>query len=60
MQVCGKGRKRKKMTDCKACPIAIINIYGDIGCPKLKDWLTREEYKEKKILDNCPENKEQK
>lgn len=46
------------MTDCKVCPIAIINIYGDIGCPLVKDWVTRDEYKEgKKILDNCPKNK---
>ena len=51
----------RKMTDCKACPVAIINIYGDIGCPKLKDWITREEYKEgRKILEDCPKNKEQK
>ena len=47
------------MTDCKACPVAIINIYGDIGCPKLKDWITREEYKNgKKVLENCPNTEE--
>ena len=47
------------MADCKACPVAIINIYGDIGCPKLKDWITREEYKSgKKVLENCPNTEE--
>lgn len=53
-------REGRKMNDCKVCPIAIINIFGDIGCPKTKDWLTHQEYKSgKKILDNCPK-KEQK
>lgn len=46
------------MNDCKQCEHSRINWLGDIGCVKLKDWLTREEYKTKKILDNCPENKE--
>ena len=48
------------MNDCKACPIAIINVFGDIGCPMLKDWLTHQEYKTKKILDDCPKNKGEK
>lgn len=48
------------MTDCKQCKDVLINWLGDIGCPKLKDWITREEYKEgRKILEDCP-NKEQK
>ena len=47
------------MTDCKQCEHSRINWLGDIGCVKLKDWLTREEYKTKKILDNCPKNKEE-
>lgn len=46
------------MTDCKVCPIAIINIFGDIGCPILKDWLTHQEYRNGKIkLDSCPKEK---
>ena len=45
------------MTDCKQCDKVLINWLGDVGCPLLKDWLTRAEYKEKKILDNCPKNR---
>lgn len=49
------------MTDCKECDKALINWLGDIGCVELKDWVTREEYQEgKKILENCPKNKEEK
>lgn len=50
----------RTMNDCKQCKKVLINWLGDVGCPLLKDWLTRQEYKEKKILDNCPLNKEQK
>ena len=49
------------MNDCKECDKVLINWLGDLGCLILKDWICREEYKEgKKILDNCPKNKEQK
>ena len=48
------------MNDCKQCEHHGISIWGDIGCFLLCDWLTKEEYKDKKILDNCPLNKEQK
>ena len=49
------GRKGRKMNDCKQCDKVLINWLGDLGCSTLKDWITREEYKEgKKILDNCP------
>ena len=42
------------MNDCKQCEHSIVNMFG-IGCDKLKDWITREEYKDgKKVLDNCP------
>lgn len=41
------------MTDCKNCDKAIINIFG-IGCIEKKDWLTYQEYKHKKVLDDCP------
>lgn len=47
------------MNDCKQCKESVVDIYGDVGCKILFDWLTRQEYKEKKILDNCPK-KEQK
>ena len=48
------------MNDCKDCDKVMYSVFGDVGCPILKDWITREEYKEgKKILDNCPK-KEQK
>ena len=47
------------MTDCKDCDKVMYSVFGDVGCPILKDWLTRQEYKTKKILDNCPKNKEQ-
>ena len=43
------------MTDCKQCKNVLINWLGDLGCPLLKDWITREEYKNgKKVLENCP------
>lgn len=43
------------MNDCKQCDKVLINWLGDLGCPLVKDWVTRDEYKEgKKILDNCP------
>ena len=42
------------MTDCKECDNVVYSIFGDVGCLVLKDWLTHQEYKEKKILDNCP------
>lgn len=49
------------MTDCKQCKDVLINWLGDLGCGALKDWITREEYKEgRKILEDCPKNKEQK
>ena len=42
------------MNDCKQCENSIINMFG-IGCDKLKDWLTHQEYKNGKVkLDNCP------
>lgn len=50
----------KQMTDCKQCDKVVINVFGDTGCLLLRDWLTKEEYQDKKILDNCPKNKEQK
>ncbi len=42
------------MNDCKECPNHRISPFGDVGCVVLMDWLTREERKEKKVLDNCP------
>lgn len=57
MQMVGKG---KQMTDCKQCKEHGISMWGDVGCFILRDWISRDEYKEgKKILDNCPK-KEQK
>ena len=41
------------MNDCKKCDKAIINMFG-VACSELKDWLTHQEYKTKKVLDNCP------
>ena len=53
--------KRKiKMTDCKQCEHSIVNRFG-IACKEKRDWLTHQEYRAgKKILDDCPKNKEQK
>ena len=49
------------MNDCKQCEEHGISMWGDIGCFIIHDWITREEYKEgKKVLDDCPKNKEQK
>lgn len=42
------------MTDCKKCKEHQESIFGDIGCSILRDWLTREERKTKKVLDDCP------
>lgn len=50
----------RTMTDCKQCEHHRISMFFDIGCVLLRDWMTREEYKDKKILDNCPKNKEEK
>lgn len=47
-------RKGKLMRDCKQCEESVIDIYGDIGCKILVDWLTHQEYKQKKVLDGCP------
>ena len=48
------------MTDCKQCEHSIVNRFG-IACKEKRDWLTHQEYRAgKKILDNCPKNKEQK
>lgn len=46
------------MNDCKQCEHSRINWLGDIGCLKLKDWITHTEYKTKKVLDNCPKKEE--
>ena len=48
------------MTDCKQCRYCVVNVFGDVGCKLLVDWLTHTEYKQKKILDNCPKNKGEK
>lgn len=42
------------MRDCKQCEESVIDIYGDVGCKVLIDWLTHQEYKQKKVLDGCP------
>lgn len=47
-----------EVTDCKECDKVLINWLGDLGCPLLRDWITREEYKKgRKILESCPKNK---
>lgn len=47
------------MTDCKKCKNCVQDWLGDVGCIVLRDWLTHSEYKQKKILDNCPLKEEQ-
>jgi hypothetical protein len=42
------------MNDCKQCRYCVVNIFGDVGCKILVDWQTHQEYKQKKVLDNCP------
>ena len=37
------------MNDCKQCKESVVDIYGDVGCKLLSDWLTRQEYKEKEM-----------
>ena len=43
-----------KIKECKECPNCRVNWLGDVGCLALRDWLTHQEYKTKKKLDNCP------
>ena len=45
------------MVDCKQCEHHRISFLGDVGCMILRDWLTHQEYKEKKVLDNCPKRR---
>lgn len=47
----------EKMRSCYDCEYHRIAFYNEylLGCTLLKDWLTREEFKNgKRILNGCP------
>ena len=43
-------------TNCKECYFSIKSFMtSDLGCPIIKDWITKSELKAGKVkLDNCP------